>query len=112
MIGDKDLRVPIERYSNEYARPLIQALYGHAATIGLAATFPMELGTYVEDDHMPLNRAGLPCIDLIDFTYPHWHTLRDTPDKCSAESLGKVGKLLESFLLRPQPFRLKRESGR
>ena len=31
--------------------------------------------------------VGIPAIDLIDFEYPHWHTVRDTPDKCSPASL-------------------------
>ena len=37
-------------------------------------------------------------IDLIDFDYPHWHTLQDTPDKCSAASLEKVGRLLVALI--------------
>ena len=46
------------------------------------------------DDHIPLLQVGVPCIDLIDFEYPYWHTLEDTPDKCSENSLGQVGRLL------------------
>jgi glutaminyl-peptide cyclotransferase len=48
----------------------------------------------VEDDHLSLNIGGLPAIDLIDFDYPYWHTEMDTPDKCSAESLANVGRVL------------------
>jgi len=71
-------------------------------------TFPNVIGTPILDDHLSLNRAGIPTIDLIDFDYPYWHTLQDTPDKCSAESLGKVGKLLETWLTKPTPWTLKR----
>jgi hypothetical protein len=42
-------------------------------------------------------------MDLIDFTYPSWHTLADTVDKCSADSLGKVGKAVESFIRNEKP---------
>jgi hypothetical protein len=106
MIGDSDLRVPVDPLSFSRAPSLIRALYQHAATIGLASTFPNEYGPEIEDDHVPLNEAGLPTIDLIDFTYKPWHTLADTPDKCSAESLGKVGKLLESWLHKTPPFQI------
>lgn len=104
MIGDKDLEVPIESYSYFSARDVALSVYKHAATIGLKSTFPNVVGQAIQDDHLPLINAGIPTIDLIDFDYEPWHTLRDTPDKCSAESLGKVGKLLESFLTQPQPF--------
>lgn len=98
MIGDKDLQVPMEPNSLAKAPAITKALYAHAQTVGLASTFPSTLGPEIIDDHFPLNDGGLPTVDLIDFTYPDWHTLQDTPDKCSAESLGKVGRLLETWL--------------
>ena len=52
----------------------------------------------VLDDHLALNRAGIPAIDVIDFDYPHWHKLTDTPDKCSAEQMAEVGKVLTAWL--------------
>ncbi len=98
MIGDKDLMVPKEPNSVRLAPKITAALYAHAKTIGLDSTFPdFEQGP-IEDDHIPLNAAGIPTVDLIDFDYDHWHTLEDTVDKCSAESLGKVGRLLETWL--------------
>lgn len=104
MIGDKDLRVPIEPNSNYFAPKLVEALYDHAKEIGLGSTFPKLFGPTISDDHIPLNEAGLRTIDLIDFDYPYWHTLEDTVDKCSAESLGKVGKLLETWLTKRPAF--------
>ncbi len=103
MIGDKDLKVPVEPNSYRYASKVVNAVYGHARTVGLASTFPYTFGPEIEDDHIPLNEAGLPTIDLIDFDYEPWHTLGDTPDKCSPDSLGKVGRLLETWLLKPNP---------
>jgi len=47
----------------------------------------------ITDDHTPLNRIGIPAIDLIDFDFPWWHTADDTIDKVSAESLSKVGRV-------------------
>ena len=46
------------------------------------------------DDHTPFLEAGIPAVDIIDFDYPYWHTMQDTPDKVSAESLQVVGETL------------------
>ncbi|HEY2125479.1 MAG TPA: M28 family peptidase [Chthoniobacterales bacterium] len=50
------------------------------------------------DDHTPLNGAGVPTIDLIDFDFPPWHTPADTMDKLSAESLRIVGSVALYYL--------------
>ncbi len=56
------------------------------------------------DDHLALNNARIPTIDIIDFDYPrpraatYWHTTKDIPDNCSALSLAKVGYVLEDWL--------------
>lgn len=100
MIGDADLRVPMERNSFDKAQQLTRAFYNNAFTAGVGSTFPKALGEEIIDDHLPLNDAGVPTLDLIDFTYPQWHTLDDTAAHCSAASLGKVGIALESWLLR------------
>lgn len=54
----------------------------------------------VEDDHIPLNKAGIPAIDIIDFDYPHWHRLTDTPENCSLDSLEQVARVLLVWLQR------------
>lgn len=102
MIGDKDLRVPMEQSSTALVPKLQKALYDHAKTVDreVAQAFPSVVGDNIEDDHLPLIKAGLPTVDLIDFDYPDWHKTTDTPDKCSAYSLGLVGRLLESWLRR------------
>jgi hypothetical protein len=103
MVGDKNLRIPIEPLSNEAAPDLVKRFYANAAKIGLGSTFPTSHQGTIYDDHLPLIEAGIPTMDLIDFDYPHWHTLADTVDKCSAESLGKVGKAVESFVRGEKP---------
>jgi Zn-dependent M28 family amino/carboxypeptidase len=44
----------------------------------------------VRDDHLPFIKIGVPAAVLMDFDYPYWHTLQDTLDKCSPESLFAV----------------------
>jgi len=50
------------------------------------------------DDHLPFAQAGIPAVDIIDFDYPYWHTVNDTADKASPESLMRVGRTLEVWL--------------
>jgi glutaminyl-peptide cyclotransferase len=54
----------------------------------------------VQDDHLELQKVGIPAIDLIDFDYEHWHKLADTPANCSADSMEQVAKVLSVWLQR------------
>ena len=93
MVGDRTLELPMEGYSWNAARDLTEAIWQRAEELGLPA-FQHRLGPAIMDDHLPLIQSGLPTIDIIDFDYPHWHTVEDTPDKCSPESLEIVGRLV------------------
>jgi glutaminyl-peptide cyclotransferase len=96
MVGDKDLHIPIEQNSMKQSPELVRRIWARAHALGLSQ-FEASPGPTVWDDHMPLQEKGIPAVDLIDFRYPHWHTLADTPDKCSAGSLGAVGRLVASL---------------
>ena len=97
MIGDSDLEIPIEPFSERAAPELRQMLWETARNLDLPA-FVDHFGPPVIDDHIPLQKIGIRAIDLIDFDYPYWHTIADTPDKCSPESLEQVGRLLVEFI--------------
>ncbi len=93
MIGDADLEIYQEANSRAYARPVVDKVWEIAQNLGCKAFKPVA-GSSIMDDHIPLLQVGIPCIDLIDLDYPYWHTLADTPDKCSADSLDQVGRVL------------------
>ena len=103
MVGDKQLVLPIERYSLEYHPELVRHLWDRAKDMGLDA-FIGRVDYAIYDDHIPLNEiAGIPSIDIIDFKYPNsyanfWHTLNDIPENCSEESLGQVGDLMVDYI--------------
>ena len=97
MIGDKDLRIPIERYSWNANPEFAELIWRRAADLGLAP-FQQSVGAAILDDHVPLIKAGIPMVNIIDFTYPYWHTLEDTVDKCSPKSLDVVGTLVMSII--------------
>ena len=97
MVGDADLEIPIELYSRQNAPRLTYRLWKLAETLELNAFKPYS-GVPVADDHLNLLRVGVEAVDIIDFEYPYWHTSEDTPDKCSPESLGQVGRLLIGYI--------------
>ncbi|OGC77836.1 MAG: hypothetical protein A2Z27_04700 [candidate division Zixibacteria bacterium RBG_16_50_21] len=97
MVGDKDLKIYQEQYSNQYAPETVREIWDRARRLKLDC-FVDSVGYAVWDDHLPLLQRGIPCADIIDFDYPYWHTTQDTEDKCSAESLEKIGRLLVSIL--------------
>lgn len=97
MIGDKDQEIPIEFHSYQNAPALVREIWDIADDTGVG-TFKTRIDKAVYDDHYPLLTAGFNAIDIIDFDYEWWHTTHDTPDKCSPEALGNVGKVLVNFL--------------
>jgi hypothetical protein len=100
MVGERDLRIPMERYSLAHAAAWTQAIFERAGRLGLTAFDPVP-GRAVIDDHVPFLNAGIPAVNLIDFEFPEWHTLADTPAVCSAASLEQVGRLLVDLVYRP-----------
>jgi glutaminyl-peptide cyclotransferase len=104
MIGDKELTIPYEANSVARAKEVVDEVYATAAKLGYQSKFPPYSFGAIEDDHIPLLDRGLKVIDLIDFSYgpshSWWHTLADTPDKCSADSLKAVGEVLLEWTFR------------
>lgn len=95
MIGDRDLNIHYEKSSDPR---LMQQIWGTAAELGYEEQFIPEYRFRILDDHVPFLDAGVPAADLIDFDYPYWHTLEDTADKVSAESLLAVSDTLWHWL--------------
>jgi hypothetical protein len=94
----KGASLPIELYSLEAARPLVEQIWGVANAVG-AKSFKSERSRHaVQDDHLALNRAGIPTVDVIDFDYPHWHKLSDTADKIDPGQMEEVAKVITTWL--------------
>ncbi len=99
MIAGKKISFPGEANSLLKAGALVEDVWRVAAEVK-ADAFIMDRGPDVMDDHLALNRAGIPAIDIIDFSYPHWHKLSDTPENCSGESMGQVARVLSLWVRR------------
>lgn len=98
MVGDRDLQIYKEVNSVQAAPQLVERVWRIAGELGYRKYFPDAVKYAIIDDHIPLIEAGVPCIDLIDFDYPYWHTLEDTVDKCSPEALQVVGEVVAALV--------------
>lgn len=99
MIAGKEPRFPIEQNSWLSAGALTQELWQIAAREKCRA-FTDKMGERVRDDHIALNAAGIPAVDIIDFDYPHWHKLTDTPENCSSIGMVQVAQVVTAWLKR------------
>ena len=98
MVGAPDARFCQERYSRRYAGSIVDKVWQTAHTLGFGAYFPLAAGSYVTDDHLPLNeKARIPTVDIIpyDDAYgfgEHWHTVKDNMAWIDRTTLRAVGQ--------------------
>jgi Zn-dependent M28 family amino/carboxypeptidase len=95
MIGDSDQQIYFDGSSD---RALSEKVWTIAAQLGYGDHFIPQVKYTMIDDHIPFAQQGIPSIDIIDFDYPYWHTVADTADKVSPDSLKRVGHTLQVFL--------------
>lgn len=109
MIGDSDLTLRKTNPGNSslWNRTENKIRYlDEVCNYGESTYFDFEEYDSIIDDHVPADELGIPAIDIIDTRYGegasflggHWHTHNDTADKVSADSLQKIGYILESGL--------------
>ena len=97
MVGAPDASFTREYYSLQYAGGFVDAVWRCAA----GDHFKGKAGGAVTDDHVFINTAGIPCIDIIDMRSdsesgfcPVWHTVNDTMDHIDHCTLAEVGQTL------------------
>jgi len=97
MVCDKDLRIYKEQTSVQNAKNQVDLFWSIAQKIN-SKIFRDEVEQSINDDHTPLNQAGIPSFLLIDFEYQSFHTTGDTIDKCSSESLETVARSVFEYI--------------
>ena len=113
MVGDADLQLRNILPGDSVLKQRIVQLAGALGMVSDVQSCDGELGedivqydilVSVLDDHYHASRLNIPSIDIMDPQYgdaksqtfgTYWHTMQDTPDKVSAESLAFVGRLVE-----------------
>lgn len=97
MVGKRGLRCSTEAHSERLAPALWAQVHAAADALGVGAHFGGRRFA-ITDDHVFLNRAGIPTVLLIDYEYPQWHTTMDTVDQCDAGALQTVGDVALHFI--------------
>jgi len=100
MVGHANPSFPKEGYSVIAASAIVERVWDVARDLGHEGIFLPRVGIEITDDHIPLQRAGIAAIDIIDINYPAWHTPEDTLDKISAATLQAVGDVAMAVLRR------------
>jgi len=93
MIGAKDLNIDKDANST----PWLLDLLARAGKDTNHSSYIFKNPTQVDDDHIPFKQRGVPVLDIIDLDYgpptrerpegSYHHTVQDTMDKLSAQSL-------------------------
>ena len=100
MIADKNPIYKIEGFSYKYAKDLVHEIWTLANDLGYKE-FVWQLSPPIYDDHFYyFQGTKVPSIDIIDFDYPHWHTIDDIVENCSPKGLFIVGNVLLEFIYR------------
>ncbi|NNF39648.1 MAG: M28 family peptidase [Gemmatimonadetes bacterium] len=98
LVGDAEPSFPVERYSESFAPSVVERVWSVAEDLGYGAAFPRTGGSFIQDDHVPLNEAGIPTVNIIDFEYGPgnalWHTPDDLPVHTRASTLEMVGEVV------------------
>lgn len=99
MVGGMDAKFHREYYSSKSAPDIVDKVWSMAANSGYGDRFVTVNGGAVVDDHIYLNRAGIPAIDIIESKNdqtrsfnPTWHTAQDDMDHIDRQTLKAVGQ--------------------
>lgn len=105
MIGGKDARFHREYFSDRDARAVVDRVWSIARMSGLAERFPNAQGGAIVDDHLHINGAGIPCIDIIESANPTtgsfnptWHTMADNASNIDRRTLRDVTQVVLNTL--------------
>jgi hypothetical protein len=101
MVGAPGAQFYREYFSDQYASWVIDRVWNKAADLGLSHIFVNQRSGGVTDDHLNVIRAGIPCIDIIQFQPDtesgfgdYWHTHNDDMRNIDPSTLDAVGRVL------------------
>ena len=103
MVADTEQHFLMEQFSLMQAPNIVEEIWTLANDLGYFQ-FEKKIGHAIMDDHYYLYKhAQIPAIDIIDFDYPnkeinYWHTINDTPDNCSSQSLKTIGIVMTHYI--------------
>lgn len=102
MVGGQGAKIYQEQNSIRYAASIVDKVWSAARHAGYSSVFVNEVGGQITDDHIPVNEAGIPTVDVIP-CYPDcnqssfgptWHTINDDMEHLDINTLKAVGQTL------------------
>ena len=102
MVGGQGAKFYQEQFSLRYAASIVDKVWSAARHAGYGSMFTNEVGGQITDDHIPVNEAGIPTVDVIP-CYPDcrqssfgptWHTINDDMEHLDINTLKAVGQTL------------------
>ncbi len=110
MVGAPNAMFPKEAGSVEYASAYVDKVWNAASKIGYGNYFVPQTRNFVGiDDHIYINKAGIPCIDIIEFNQTtggfgeYHHTHKDNMDVIDKATLKAVGQTLLEVIYTTSP---------
>lgn len=100
MVGGNKSVFYKEGFSMHFAPGIVDKIWAAARRSGYSNYFSNESGGYITDDHVPVNRSGIPCVDIIasdaeDGGFCNtWHTMDDNLDNISRQTLKAIGQTM------------------
>lgn len=105
MVGGTEAVFCREYFSEKSAPGVSNKLWSIAASRGYGQMFPNRMGGAITDDHVQLIEHGIPAVDIIEYHpenesgfNPRWHTVADTMEGISKETLGAVGEVVTQYI--------------
>jgi len=102
MVGGQGAKFYQEQFSLRYAASIVDKVWSAARHAGYGSLFTNEAGKGITDDHIPVNEAGIPTVDVIpcypdcdqSVFGPTWHTVNDDMEHLDINTLKAVGQML------------------
>lgn len=105
MVGGVDAKFHREFFSDNEARKLVDKVWSVAERSGYGDRFINKSGGAVIDDHIFLNKAGIPAIDIIETKNdetgsfaPTWHTVKDNLDNIDPSAMQAAGQTVLNLI--------------
>lgn len=110
MVGAPGAMFPKEQNSVDYAEAAVNTIWEAANKIGYGNYFVPQIRNFVGvDDHIYVNQAGIPCVDIIEYNQTtggfgaYHHTHKDNMDVIDKNTLKAVGQTLLEVIYTTTP---------
>ena len=105
MVGGNECSFLKEAFSMMYANSVVDKIWSTAKRLGYDNYFVDQTGGGITDDHIQVNKVGIPCADIIAsdvqgrLCFPMtWHTKNDNIQNINVNTLKAVGQTLMAVI--------------